>query len=94
MTLRVPLLTYAFVLRLQHNCVPYSTMLTCYKPRIAVIATLLNFVRLFRRAHEENCKEAELEKKKAEKEAEAEKSGSPMKRNSKEGESPMKRNTT
>ncbi|KAF8016323.1 hypothetical protein BT93_H1741 [Corymbia citriodora subsp. variegata] len=38
-----------------------------------VIATLLNFVRMFRRAHEENCKQAELEKKKAEKEAEMEK---------------------
>lgn len=40
---------------------------------IAVTATLLNFVRLFRKAHEENCKQAELDKKKAEKEAEMEK---------------------
>ncbi|KAJ1421857.1 Formin, FH2 domain [Sesbania bispinosa] len=32
--------------------------------------TLLNFIRLFRKAHEENCKQAELEKKKAVKEAE------------------------
>lgn len=40
---------------------------------IAVTATLLNFIRLFRKAHEENCKQAELEKKKAEKEAEMEK---------------------
>lgn len=39
----------------------------------AVTATLLNFVRLFRKAHEENLKHAELEKKKAEKEAEMEK---------------------
>jgi hypothetical protein len=39
----------------------------------AVTATLLNFVRLFRKAHEENCKQVELEKKKAEKEAEMEK---------------------
>lgn len=39
-----------------------------------VVATLLNFVRMFRKAHEENCKQAELEKKKAQKEAEAEKS--------------------
>ncbi|KAF2316069.1 hypothetical protein GH714_040864 [Hevea brasiliensis] len=39
----------------------------------AVTATLLNFVRLFRKAHEENLKQAELEKKKAEKEAEMEK---------------------
>lgn len=38
-----------------------------------VTATLLNFIRLFRKAHEENCKQAELEKKKAEKEAETEK---------------------
>ncbi|KAL0357455.1 UNVERIFIED_CONTAM: Formin-like protein 20 [Sesamum calycinum] len=37
-----------------------------------VTATLLNFVRLFQKAHEENCKEAELEKKKAQKEAEME----------------------
>lgn len=35
----------------------------------AVTATLLNFVRMFRKAHEENCKQAELEKKKAQKEA-------------------------
>ncbi|MCL7033124.1 hypothetical protein MKW94_000341 [Papaver nudicaule] len=38
-----------------------------------VTATLLNFVRLFRKAHEENCKQAEMEKKKAAKEAEMEK---------------------
>lgn len=38
----------------------------------AVTATLLNFVRLFRKAHEENLKQAELEKKKAQKEAEME----------------------
>ncbi|KAG6503915.1 hypothetical protein ZIOFF_036239 [Zingiber officinale] len=35
-----------------------------------VVSTLLNFVRLFRRAHEMDCKQAELEKKKAPKEAE------------------------
>ncbi|RWW00941.1 hypothetical protein BHE74_00051857 [Ensete ventricosum] len=40
----------------------------------AVISTLLNFVRILRKAHEENGKQAELEKKKAQKEAEAEKS--------------------
>ncbi|KAL2249563.1 formin-like protein 13 isoform X2 [Sesamum indicum] len=34
-----------------------------------VVSTLLNFVRMFKRAHEENCKQLELEKKKAEKEA-------------------------
>ncbi|TXG51701.1 hypothetical protein EZV62_024225 [Acer yangbiense] len=38
-----------------------------------VTATLLNFTRLFRKAHEENLKQAEMEKKKAEKEAEMEK---------------------
>lgn len=40
---------------------------------IAVTATLFNFTRLFLKAHEENSKQAELEKKKAEKEAEMEK---------------------
>lgn len=39
----------------------------------AVAATLLNFVRLFCKAHEENKKQAELEKKKVQKEAEMEK---------------------
>ncbi|KAL2340728.1 hypothetical protein Fmac_008668 [Flemingia macrophylla] len=38
-----------------------------------VTATLLNFTRLFLKAHEENCKQAELERKKADKEAEIEK---------------------
>ncbi|KAG8079893.1 hypothetical protein GUJ93_ZPchr0007g4567 [Zizania palustris] len=38
-----------------------------------VITTLLTFVTMFRKAHEENRKQAELDKKKAEKEAEAEK---------------------
>ncbi|KAJ6837213.1 formin-like protein 6 [Iris pallida] len=38
-----------------------------------VVSTLLNFVRMFVRAHEENCKQLELEKKKTEKEAENEK---------------------
>ncbi|MCD7455601.1 hypothetical protein HAX54_028766 [Datura stramonium] len=37
-----------------------------------VTATLLNFVRLFRKAHEENLKQAELERKKVQKEAEME----------------------
>jgi len=35
-----------------------------------VVTTLLNFVRLFTRSHEENCKQLDLEKKKALKEAE------------------------
>ncbi|KAL3024933.1 hypothetical protein AAZX31_04G151700 [Glycine max] len=38
-----------------------------------VTATLFNFTRLFLKAHEQNCKQAELEKKKVEKEAEMEK---------------------
>eukprot|EP00256_Glycine_max_P057251 XP_014625002.1 formin-like protein 20 [Glycine max] len=42
-------------------------------PMEQVTTTLLNFIRLFRKAHEENIKQAELEKKKAEKEAEMEK---------------------
>lgn len=38
-----------------------------------MVATLLNFVQLFQRVHEENGKQAELEKKKAQKEADLEK---------------------
>ncbi|KAL0888360.1 hypothetical protein Bca101_012343 [Brassica carinata] len=38
-----------------------------------VTATLLSFIRLFKKAHEENIKQVELEKKKATKEAEMEK---------------------
>ncbi|KAF3772275.1 Formin-like protein 6 [Nymphaea thermarum] len=38
-----------------------------------VISTLLNFTRMFRHAHEENNRQAELEKKKAQREAENEK---------------------
>ncbi|KAK9947203.1 hypothetical protein M0R45_012635 [Rubus argutus] len=38
-----------------------------------VVSTLLNFVRMFVRAHEENCKQLEFERKKALKEAENEK---------------------
>ncbi|KAI8570381.1 hypothetical protein RHMOL_Rhmol01G0029500 [Rhododendron molle] len=38
-----------------------------------VVSTLLNFVRMFYRAHEENCKQLELDKKKADKEAESDK---------------------
>ncbi|PNX98265.1 formin-like protein 18-like [Trifolium pratense] len=37
-----------------------------------VVTTLLNFVRMFIRAHDENCKQIEYDKKKAEKEAAAE----------------------
>lgn len=39
----------------------------------AVNSTLLDFVRLFRKAHAENCKKEEAEKKKAQKEIEMEK---------------------
>ena len=35
--------------------------------------TLLNFIGLFRKCHEDNCKQEEADKKKAEKEAEMEK---------------------
>ncbi|KAE9602197.1 putative formin, FH2 domain-containing protein [Lupinus albus] len=49
-----------------------------------VTVTLLNFVRLFRKAHEENCKLAELEKKKAEKEAEMKKAKGKTKRGAKD----------
>jgi len=38
-----------------------------------VVSTLLNFVRLFVKAHDENCKQIELDRKRAEKEAEHEK---------------------
>ena len=31
----------------------------------AVISTLLNFVKMFVKSHDENCKQSELEKKKA-----------------------------
>jgi hypothetical protein len=39
-------------------------------PSSVVVTTLLNFVRMFIRAHGENCKQTEYDKKKAEKEAE------------------------
>lgn len=39
----------------------------------AVVSTLHNFVRIFVRSHEENCKQVEFEKKRAQKEAENEK---------------------
>lgn len=39
---------------------------------VAVISTLFNFVKMFKQSHEENCKQLEFEKKKAEKEAAAE----------------------
>lgn len=38
-----------------------------------VTTTLLNFVKMFKKAHDENCKQLEFERKKAEKEASAEK---------------------
>ncbi|BAB01984.1 unnamed protein product [Arabidopsis thaliana] len=38
-----------------------------------VVSTLQNFVRIFVRSHEENCKQVEFEKKRAQKEAENEK---------------------
>ena len=53
-----------------------SVVLLIPHPYSAVISTLLTFVTTFRKAHEENLKQAELEKKKADKEAEAEKAKS------------------
>lgn len=46
-----------------------------------VVTTLLNFVRMFLRAHEENCKQVEFERKKAQKETDIEmtKVGTPRK---------------
>lgn len=38
-----------------------------------VVSTLLNFVKMFVRAHEENCRQLEFERKKVEKAAENEK---------------------
>ncbi|GAB4860806.1 Formin-like protein 20 [Ancistrocladus abbreviatus] len=55
-----------------------------------VTATLLNFVRMFQKAHEDNCKQAELDKKKAEKEAEAEKAKGSTPR---KGDTPKKGDT-
>lgn len=56
----------------------FKRVLADYASRIhllidAVTATLLNFVRMFGKSHDENCKQAELEKKKAQKEVETEK---------------------
>ncbi|XP_047329666.1 formin-like protein 18 [Impatiens glandulifera] len=45
-----------------------------------VVATLLNFMRTFQRAHDENCKQIEVEKKKVEKETENEKKKSSNKK--------------
>lgn len=55
------------------DCVAYLFICINY---YTVTVTLLNFVKLFRKAHEENCKQAEMEKKKAEKEAEVKKAKS------------------
>ncbi|CAL9115946.1 unnamed protein product [Musa textilis] len=43
-----------------------------------VISTLLNFISMFKRAHQENCQQAELENKKAQKGRETEKSKSSL----------------
>lgn len=59
-----------------------------------VVSTLLNFVRMFGRAHEENCKQLELEKKKALKDAEMEKKTStPKKDPEKVLQSPIRSST-
>uniref|UniRef100_A0A0D9X688 Formin-like protein n=2 Tax=Leersia perrieri TaxID=77586 RepID=A0A0D9X688_9ORYZ len=51
-----------------------------------VVTTLQNFVRLFGRSHEENSKQLDLEKKKAQKEAEAEKTKKEPEKEQKEAE--------
>jgi len=58
------------------RCLIDTSSLPCAAYFSAVISTLLTFVTTFRKAHEENLKQAELEKKKAEKDAEAEKAKS------------------
>lgn len=56
-------------------------------PYEQVVTTLVNFMTIFKRVHLENCKQAEFERKKAEKEAEREKMKvSPLK---KESEQPL-----
>ncbi|KAL8536987.1 hypothetical protein ACS0TY_012244 [Phlomoides rotata] len=53
-----------------------------------VVSTLLNFVRMFKRAHEENCKQLEFEKKKkAQEEAETKKADSNTSRKESENDS-------
>lgn len=59
-----------------------------------VVSTLLNFVRMFNKAHEENCKQLELEKKKAEREAESEKLNALQKESGRLLHSPIKANST
>uniref|UniRef100_A0A7N0UTH2 Formin-like protein n=2 Tax=Kalanchoe fedtschenkoi TaxID=63787 RepID=A0A7N0UTH2_KALFE len=60
-----------------------------------VVSTLLNFVRMFSRAHEENCKQLEQEKKKAQKDAESEKKvRSPRKEIDRMVQTPLKSGTT
>ncbi|KAJ4707783.1 Formin-like protein [Melia azedarach] len=60
-----------------------------------VVSTLQNFVRMFIRAHDENCKQLEFEKKKAAKEAEKEKlkMGPPKKQSEHLMQSPLKSST-
>lgn len=50
---------------------PIFWHLTTRQTIFAVVSTLFNFVRMFNKAHEENCRQLELEIKKA---AESEKS--------------------
>lgn len=59
---------YAIQLRSKHeySLYSFSTTNACYYFKFAaVVTTLLNFTRMFNKAHEENCKQLELEKKKA-----------------------------
>lgn len=62
-------------------------LINCVTIEYAVVTTLVNFMTIFKRVHQENCKQAEFERKKAEKEAEREKMKvSPLK---KESEQPL-----
>lgn len=75
------ILPVAHLNRVFQSCHPYKNTIT-YRGHYdfddktnvsAAVATLLNFTRMFRKAHEENVKQAEFERKKALKEAELEK---------------------
>lgn len=74
------ILPVAHLNRVFQSCHPYKNTITYRhydfddKTNVsAAVATLLNFTRMFRKAHEENVKQAEFERKKALKEAELEK---------------------
>ena len=61
------------MLSLALECHLYSWGPFTFYLHSVVVSTLLNFVRMFVRAHDENKKQLEMEKKKAEKDAQNEK---------------------